>query len=76
MESHIYKVVVSDCLPGCPITTQEPLDRFALNFDRRTRENHGNVLSLVLDSKLSGSTFKAKILFPGKIDHMRGKRCE
>ena len=30
------------------IITQEPLDRFASKFDWGTRENHGNVLSLVL----------------------------
>ena len=31
---YTYKVVISVCLYGFPITTQEPLDdRFALNFD-------------------------------------------
>ncbi len=30
---YTYKIVISVCLYGCPITAQEPLDRFALNFD-------------------------------------------
>ena len=30
----------------CPIITQEPLDRFASNFDLGTQETHRNVLSL------------------------------
>ena len=34
----------------CPIITQEPLVRFAFNFNWRTRETHGNILSLVLRS--------------------------
>ena len=32
----------------CPIITQEPLHRFASNFDWGTGEPHGNVPSLVL----------------------------
>jgi len=31
--SSIYKVVISVCLFVCPIITQEPLNRFASNFD-------------------------------------------
>ena len=45
---YIHQVVISVCLFACLIITQEPLDRFASNFDKGTRENHGNVLSLVL----------------------------
>ena len=45
----------------CPIITHESLDWFASNFDWETRENHGNVVSLVLDAMLSGSTLKRKI---------------
>ena len=29
---HIYKVVISLCLLGCPIITQETLDQFASKF--------------------------------------------
>ena len=43
----IFKVVIS-VLFVCPITTQEPLDRFSLNFDWGTRKNHRNVLSWIL----------------------------
>ena len=32
----------------CPIITHEPLDRFVSNLAWGTRENHGNVLSLVI----------------------------
>ena len=39
---------------GWPIITHEPLYRLASNFDWGTRENHGNVLNLVLS--LNGST--------------------
>ena len=38
-----YEVVISVCLFVCPIITQKPLDRFALNFDRGTRETHGKL---------------------------------
>jgi len=43
---YIYKVVISVfvCLFVCPIITEEPLNRFASNFNWRTRENHWNVL--------------------------------
>ena len=44
----VISVLVSVCLFVCQIITQEPLDRFALNFDWGTRETHGNVLNLVL----------------------------
>ena len=37
---YIYKVVISVCLFVCHIITQEPLDRFASNFDRGTLYNH------------------------------------
>ena len=40
----IYKVVIFVCLIVCLIITQEPLDRFASNFDWGTRKTHGNVL--------------------------------
>ena len=60
LSESIYKVVISVCLFVHPIITQEPLNRFALNFDWGTREDHGDVFSLVLDSKLSGSTFIGK----------------
>ena len=36
----------------CPIITHEPLNRFVSNLDWGTRENHGNVLSLVIQDKL------------------------
>ena len=42
----IRTIVISVCLVGCSIITQEPLDRFASNLE--TRETYGNVLSLVL----------------------------
>ena len=50
---YIYKVLISFvCLSFClfifPIITQEPVARFASNFDWGTRETHGNVRSLVL----------------------------
>ena len=45
-----------------PIITPRPLDRLASNFERGNRENHGNVLILVL-SKLSGSIWLAKFSF-------------
>ena len=34
------------------IITKKPLKRFALNFDWGIRENHGNVLSLLLRFKI------------------------
>ena len=40
---YMYKVVISVCLFVCPIINQEPLDRFASNFDWGTRESHENV---------------------------------
>ena len=40
----------------CPIITYEPLDRFASKFYWGTWENYGNVLSLVLNFKLSESS--------------------
>ena len=46
------------------------LDRFVLNFDWGTRKAHENVFSL-LDFRLSRSTLKAKMLFPGKIVQVR-----
>ena len=47
----------------CPIMTQEPVNRFASNFDGGTRKNHGNVQSLVCkDSKFSGLTLKYKLV--------------
>ena len=64
-----YIVVISVCLSDR--NDQEPLDRFALNLYRGTRETHGNVLSLFLRFKLSGSTFIAKIYFTGKIVQVR-----
>ena len=45
---------LSVCQFGWPIITHEPLYRLASNFDSGTRENHGNVLNLVLS--LNGST--------------------
>ena len=40
---------------ACPIITHEPFDLFASNFDWGTRENHGNVLGLVLSlGKING----------------------
>ena len=44
----IYKAVISAGLFGCPIITQKPVNRFALNFYWGSLENNGNVLSLVL----------------------------
>ena len=48
----ISKVVIFVFLFVCSIITHEPLDRFVSNFDWGTRENHGNVLSLVLRLKV------------------------
>ena len=45
---YLRKVVISVRLFICHIITQEPLDRFASNFDWGTRKIHGNVLRLVL----------------------------
>ena len=45
---YIDRVVISVRLFVCPIITQEPLERFALNFDKGILESHGNVLSFVL----------------------------
>ena len=45
---YIYKVLIS----VCPIITHESLNQFASNFDWGTRENHGNILSLVLRFKI------------------------
>ena len=64
---YIYKVVVSVCLSVClfvcPIITQEPLERFASNFDCGAWESHGNVLSLVLRFLIAWVDFyKAKIV--------------
>ena len=44
----IYKVVIYLCLFVCPIITHEPLYQFVSSFDWGTKENHGNVLRLVL----------------------------
>ena len=44
----IYKVVIPVCLFVRPIMTQEPLERFASNFEWGTRESHGKVNSMVL----------------------------
>ena len=46
----------------CPIIPQDPLDRFALNFDWETRENLENVLNLILRYKIDWIAF-----FSGKI---------
>ena len=51
---YIYKVVISVCLFVFPIITQEPLDRFASNFDWGTWESRRNVLAWFRDSMLSG----------------------
>ena len=53
----MYEVEMYVCMFVCPIISHEPLNGFASNFDWRTRENHGNVPSLLLKSKLSGLTF-------------------
>jgi len=44
---NVYKYIVvnSGMVFVCPIITQEPLDRFASNFDWKTRKNHGNLPS-------------------------------
>ena len=44
----------------CPIITHEPLDRFASNFDWRTRENHEIVLNMEILSWL-GQLWKGKL---------------
>ena len=43
---------------GCPIITHEPLDRFTSNLEWRTRENHGNFISLTLRFKIEWVDFK------------------
>ena len=54
---------MSVSLIGCLIITHEPLDQLASNF-MGTRENHRNVLSLVVNFKLSGGGEKStRILF-------------
>ena len=45
---NMYEVEISVCMFICRIISHEPLNRFASNFDWRTRENHGNVPSLLL----------------------------
>ena len=47
---YIYKnkVVIYVCQFVCPIITQEPLNVFASNFYKGTRESNGNVLCMVL----------------------------
>ena len=54
---YIYKVVISGCLFVFPIIAQEHNDRLAANFDWRTWKNHGDILILVWDLKLSLSKF-------------------
>ena len=49
-----------DKVIGCPIITQKPHGLLASTFDWGILENPGNVLSLVLNSKLSGLTIKEK----------------
>ena len=55
----------------CPIITQELLYRFVSNFNWGTRKSTRMFLTWFWDSKLSGSTFIAKIWFPGKIVQVR-----
>ena len=43
-------------LVGCVITTKEPFNQLALNFDWVTWENHRNIFILVLNSNLGGKT--------------------
>ena len=72
-------VVVSVCLSVCPIIAQEPIDRFASDFDWGTWQNHGNpemFLTWLRDSKLSWMIFKAKILFPSKSKRRGGSNFE
>ena len=57
----IEKVEISDCLLFCPIITQEPLDRFASNFNWGTRETHRNVLSLVLRFLIEWEDFNCEV---------------
>ena len=70
--NHYLKVVTSVCLSGClfvcPIITQEPLDWLASNFDWRTRETHGNVLSLVKKVlRWIGWLLKRKLSYQAKL---------
>ena len=44
----ICEIVISVCLFGCSVITQEPVNWLPNNFDLGSRENRGNVLSLVL----------------------------
>ena len=62
------------CLFVCLIITHEPLDQFVSNFDWGTRENHGNVLNLVL--RFSESTFKGKNSKNRYLRPSAGKRRE
>ena len=49
----------------CPIITREPLDRFASNFNWRTLESHGNVLSLVFRFLVEWDEFNSENLVSG-----------
>ena len=60
---YIYKVVNSVDMFVCLIITQEPLDRFASNYDWETREDHGNVLTVVLKFEIRW------------VDHVESKKC-
>jgi len=60
--SNLYIKSCNLCLSVGPIKIQEPLDRFASNFDWGTRETHvGMFLDRIKDSNLSVSTLTARI---------------
>ena len=59
--SRSLKIVISVCLFVSLIITQEPLDRFAYNFNLGIRKSAGMFLAWFKDSKLSESTILAKI---------------
>ena len=65
----VFFVCLFVCLYICPIINHEPLDRFALNLDWGTRENHLNILSCEDPSWVD--QFIAKIEFPGKIGQVQ-----
>ena len=62
-----YKELNSVCLYVCTNTAEEPIDRFASNFDKEARLNV--VLSLVKNSKLEWFDFYGNLSFQAELGY-------
>ena len=70
----IYKVVIPVCLFVRPIMTQEPLERFASNFEWGTRETRRNVFCLVLRFEVEWVDFYSEKLVKIVLVRVNGAR--